>query len=111
MPDSVFGSIHTGNFNHAIGTQKTKGVLRNDLSKSFRVYAIEWTESKIDFFIDNEKYYSFQNTGNGSEEWPFDKDFHLLLNVAVGGNWGGKFGVDDSAFPQQMEVDYVRVYK
>jgi beta-glucanase (GH16 family) len=111
MPDSVFGSIHTGKFNHAIGTQKTKGVLRNDLSKSFHVYAVEWTENKIDFFIDAEKYYSFQNTGNGSEEWPFDKDFHLLLNVAVGGNWGGKFGVDDSAFPQQMEVDYVRVYK
>jgi len=43
--------------------------------------------------------------------WHFDKRFHLLLNVAVGGNWGGKMGVDDSVFPQQMLVDYVRVYK
>jgi beta-glucanase (GH16 family) len=111
IPDSVFGTIHTGAFNGVKGTQKTKGVLRTDLSKAFHVYAIEWTETKIDFLIDGEKYYSFQNTGNGSEEWPFDKEFHVLLNVAVGGNWGGKYGVDDSAFPQKMEVDYVRVYK
>ncbi len=44
------------------------------------------------------------------EQWPFDKPFHLILNMAVGGDWGGQKGVDDSIFPQKMEVDYVRVY-
>ena len=43
--------------------------------------------------------------------WPFDKRFHLILNVAVGGNWGGVQGVDLNAFPAKLEIDYVRVYK
>ncbi len=43
--------------------------------------------------------------------WPFDQRFHLLFNIAIGGNWGGQKGIDDTAFPQRMEVDYVRVYQ
>lgn len=111
MPDSVFGSVHTGSFNHIQGTQTTKGVFRKDLSSSFHVYAIEWTENQIRFFVDDEEYLIFKNTGVSAEEWPFDKSFHLLLNIALGGNWGGKFGVDDDIFPQKMIVDYVRVYQ
>jgi beta-glucanase (GH16 family) len=110
MPDSVFGSVHTKSFNHVLGTQTTKGVWRNDLSTAFHVYAIEWEEQKIDFFVDNEKYLTFHNNKTGKDAWPFDQEFHLILNIAVGGNWGGKFGVDDTVFPQKMEVDYVRVY-
>lgn len=110
MPDSVFGSVHTESFNHILGTQSTKGVWRNDLSSAFHVYAIEWDEKKIDFFVDDEKYLTFFNDNTGPASWPFDQEFHLLLNIAVGGNWGGKYGVDDSIFPQRMEVDYVRVY-
>lgn len=111
MPDSVFGSIHTERFNHSIGTQQTKGLYFNDILRKFHIYSIVWTENAIDFFIDNKKYYTFTNDRTGSKSWPFDKAFHLLLNVAVGGNWGGKFGVDDSIFPQKMEIDYVRVYQ
>ena len=111
IPDTVYGSIHTGAFNHKIGTQKTKGVFRKDLSSNFHVYAIEWNEKEINFYIDDEKYQTFQNDHQGSEHWPFDQAFHVLLNIAVGGGWGGKKGVDDTAFPQRMEIDYVRVYQ
>jgi hypothetical protein len=62
-------------------------------------------------FIDDKKYFDFQNTQAGWAQWPFDQKFHLLLNIAVGGSWGGQKGVDDSIWPQRMEVDYVRVYK
>lgn len=110
-PDSVYGSVHTEAFNHAIGTNKTGSVSLKDFSSDFHVYAIEWNENDIRFFVDGQQYHQFKNTGSGSSDWPFDQDFHLLLNVAVGGNWGGKFGVDDSIFPQRMEVDYVRVYQ
>ena len=110
-PDSVYGTVHTGAFNHAIGTHKVGGVARKDLASAFHVYSIEWTEDKILFFVDEELYHEFQNTKAGSDAWPFDQEFHLLLNIAVGGNWGGKFGVDDAVFPQTMEVDYVRVYQ
>jgi hypothetical protein len=62
-------------------------------------------------YIDDKQMFEFINEGSGSAAWPFDKRFHMLLNVAVGGNWGGSKGVDASVFPQSMEVDYVRVYK
>ena len=111
LPDSVYGSIHTKSFNHAIGTQKTKGLMYKDLSKAFHVYAVDWSENKIDFYVDDVHYMTFENTGKGSAEWPFDQAFHLILNIAVGGNWGGKMGIDPSVYPQRMEVDYVRVYQ
>ena len=110
MPDSVFGTVHTGAYNGMKGTQKSKGISKKDLSKAFHVYAIEWTAESIVFLIDNVKYNEFKNEHNGSSTWPFDKAFHLILNVTVGGHWGGKYGVDDSIFPQKMSVDYVRVY-
>ena len=111
LPDSLFGTVHTGAFNGMIGTQKSKSISINDLSTAFHVYAIEWTKDNIGFYIDGKKYHVFENNHSGTEAWPFDKEFHLLLNVAVGGNWGGKYGVDDNIFPQKMEVDYVRVYQ
>jgi len=75
------------------------------------VYSVEWTPEKIDFLLDNVKYYSFKNENKTNAEWPFDQKFHLKLNVAVGGSWGGTQGIDDSVYPQQMAVDYVRVYQ
>jgi beta-glucanase (GH16 family) len=110
-PDTVFSSVHTKKFNHAIGTQKTKGLKVNDAYAAFHVYAIEWYKDRIDFFIDDNLFFSFKNTSNGFAEWPYNKKFHLLLNIAVGGNWGGQKGVDETAFPATMEVDYVRVYQ
>jgi beta-glucanase (GH16 family) len=111
MPDSVFGSIHTKRFNHVIGTQVTKGLYLKDLYTAFHTYAIEWDASQVKFFVDENLYSTFHNSGKGWEEWPFDRRFHLLLNVAVGGNWGGKQGVDEDIFPTSMVVDYVRVYQ
>ena len=111
MPDSVFGSLHTKRFNHSIGTQVTKGLLSNTLSSDFHEYAIEWDAEKIDFFYDGQQYLTFKNRHEGFDAWPFDRRFHLILNIAVGGNWGGKMGVDTAIWPQKMLVDYVRVYQ
>ncbi len=111
LPDSLFATVHTGSFNHAQGTQVGSSILVKDLSTAFHVYAIDWSADKIIFLLDGKEYHRFVNNKSGSEAWPFDKQFHLLLNVAVGGNWGGKFGVDDAIFSQRMEIDYVRVYQ
>ncbi len=111
LPDSLFGSIHTKKFNHVIGTQVTKGIYSTTLSSSFHEYGIEWDKQKIDFLFDGQVFQTFRNTHDGTEAWPFDQAFHLLMNVAVGGNWGGKHGVDVSIWPQRMLVDYVRVYQ
>ena len=110
-PDSLFGTVHTDAYNGMIGTQKSKSVLTKDMASSFHLYAIEWTAGKIAFFVDGIKYNEFENDNRGSSGWPFDQEFHLLLNIAIGGNWGGKYGVDDAMFPQKMIVDYVRVHQ
>jgi beta-glucanase (GH16 family) len=110
-PDSALSTVHTDAYNGMINTQKTAGVNRKDLSTAFHVYTLEWTAEKMTFSIDNKKYNVFKNAHKTSAEWPFDKEFHMLMNVAVGGNWGGKYGVDDTIFPQKMEIDYVRVYQ
>lgn len=110
-PNVIHGSIHTLAYNHVIGTQKTATRTIPTATIAFHKYAIEWVEDHIDFYIDDTKYFTFNNEYKGWQYWPFDKRFHLILNLAVGGNWGGMQGIDPDAFPAQMEIDYVRVYK
>jgi beta-glucanase (GH16 family) len=111
MPDSLFGSVHTKRFNHVMGTQVTKGVYNTTLSDTFHEYGVEWTQDRIDFLFDGQVYLTFANKKEGPDAWPFDQSFHVILNMAVGGNWGGHKGVDTSIWPQRMYVDYVRVYQ
>jgi glycerophosphoryl diester phosphodiesterase len=110
-PDTVFCSTHTKSFNHMIGTQTTAGIALPDNRNAFHTYAIEWEKDEIIFLADDRVVLKFQNTGKGFAEWPFDKRFHLLLNIAVGGNWGGAKGIDESLTSGIMEVEYVRVYQ
>ncbi len=107
----VHGTVHTKAYNHTIGTQRGTSTTVPDASSAFHVYSLEWTAERIDILVDGTRYFSFNNEHTGSAVWPFDKRFHWLLNIAVGGSWGGVQGVDDGAFPQRMVVDYVRVYQ
>ncbi|WP_295771568.1 glycoside hydrolase family 16 protein [uncultured Mucilaginibacter sp.] len=110
-PMKVHFTIHTDSYNGAQGTQK--GDFKNVATAftEFHLYRVDWTPYALRGYIDDQKVFEYVNDGKGSSTWPFDKRFHLLLNVAVGGNWGGAQGVDDTVFPKAMEVDYVRVYK
>ena len=110
-PNVIHASVHTKSYYHSIGTQKTAVKTIPTSMTEFHVYRIDWTPEKIDSYIDGELYFTFKNEKTGWKEWPFDKKQHILLNLAVGGDWGGQKGVDDSIFPQKMEIDYVRVYK
>jgi beta-glucanase (GH16 family) len=111
MPDSIFASIHTEKYNHIIGTQRTKGSYLPDLHEQFHVYAVEWDSTTVNTFVDDKMYFSFRKESADPKVWPFNRKFHLLLNVAVGGNWGANQGVDTSGFPQEMIVDYVRIFQ
>ncbi|MDQ3015111.1 MAG: glycoside hydrolase family 16 protein, partial [Bacteroidota bacterium] len=82
MPDSLFGTVHTTNYNHVNGTQVSKSLYSNTLSSEFHQYAIEWDAKKIDFYFDGSKYLTFTNRKEGSAGWPFDRDFHMVLNMA-----------------------------
>jgi beta-glucanase (GH16 family) len=110
-PNKVHGNIHTKAFNHNLGTNKGEEIKCKTTSKEYHVYAINWTPEKIEFFLDDEKYFTFLNDLRGDPEtWPFDQPHYLLLNLAIGGFWGGKKGIDDKIFPQKYEIDYVRYY-
>lgn len=110
-PGVVHGTLHTSAFNHVKGTQVGKQQKVESFNSDFHTYSINWTEDKIEFYIDRKQYHTFENNKSGYEAWPFDHPFYLILNLAVGGNWGGSAGVDDAIWPQRMEVDYVRVYE
>ena len=76
----------------------------------FHIYRLDWAPYGIRGYFDNEKVFEYTNPNSGYASWPYDKKFHMLLNIAVGGTWGGAQGVDDAVFPATMEIDYVRVY-
>ncbi len=82
-----------------------------DAQTAFHVYTLEWSAERMNVYIDKTKVFSDQNEASGWEAWPFDQNFHLVLNLAIGGFWGGAQGVDDTIFPQRMEIDFVRVYQ
>lgn len=109
--DTVNGTIHTKSYNHIIGTEKAGMIDVENTSTEFHTYKLEWTEESMIWSVDDQIYFEFKNENKTFNEWPFDKRFYLILNLAVGGNWGGKYGVDESIFPQQMVVDYVKVYQ
>ena len=110
-PYVIVASAHTEAYNHMIGTHKNAKITMNDCYTEFHNYALEWEANEYRVFVDSTLYFTFKNEGTGYKAWPFDQPFHLLLNVAVGGNWGGAKGIDDSIFPRSMVVDYVRVYQ
>lgn len=93
------------------GQQRQASVYQPSVDNDFHTYAIEWTPERIDMFIDNTLYYTYVNQHTGFEQWPYDHSFHLILNLVVGGDWGGVAGVDPNIWPQRMEVDYVRMYQ
>jgi beta-glucanase (GH16 family) len=110
-PNNVLSSVHTESFNHSIGTQKSGGKNIPTAMTDFHNYRFDWTPYAVRCYYDDQLIFTFTNDGKGYKSWPFDKRFHLLLNLAVGGNWGGAQGVDTNIFPTALEVDYVRVYK
>jgi beta-glucanase (GH16 family) len=110
-PGIVHGTIHTRKYNHVTGKGKGSQIPIADASEAFHVYALEWDKDRLDLFVDDHKYYSYPNEGTGHDSWPFDKDQYLILNFAIGGEWGGAKGIDDAIFPQRYYIDYVRVYQ
>ena len=107
----IHGSTHSLKYYWQVGTQRTDTIFSEDVSEAFHNYVLEWYPEKIQVFMDDSLFFTSTNDGTGWEAWPFDKPFYLVLNIAVGGAWGGQKGIDDSIWPQRMEVDYVRAYK
>lgn len=107
-PNNVHFTLHTNAFYGANGRGAAKNI--PGATDDFHVYRLDWAPYGIRGYFDNEKIFEYLNPGGSFQTWPFDKRFHLLLNIAIGGSWGGAQGVDDTIFPAVMEIDYTRVY-
>jgi beta-glucanase (GH16 family) len=103
----VFSTVHTAGGSGAAGTGAATQV--PDACTAFHNYQMHWTKQGIRFGIDGVAHFEYLNPGTGGVRWPFDAPQFLILNIAIGGDLGGK--VDDSIFPVHMEVEHVRVYQ
>ena len=107
--NTIFGTIHTSSYNHMNNTQLTDSINVVDPSEVYHTYALNWTDSILEWYVDDSLYNKIKRKKlDRIEEWPFDKKFHLIINQAVGGSWGGKFGVDTLSYPQLFYIDYIK---
>lgn len=110
-PGVIHHSVHTKAFNFGRGTQRTASYKDDSVCEEFHRYQLLWTPKMLLFGFDDQPKFLFEKKQSGQARWPFDKPMHLLLNIAIGGDWGGRKGIDDTALPARMEIDHVRVYQ
>lgn len=110
-PGVIHASAHSRDYQWQKGTQKTGTLSVPTATGEFHTYVLEWSEERLAAYVDDQLYFEYLNEGEGEGKWPYNKPFYLILNVAVGGEWGMVKGIDESAFPQTMEIDYVRVFQ
>jgi beta-glucanase (GH16 family) len=110
-PGIIHQSVHTAAFNHPARTHKTASTSVPHACGSFHLYQLLWTADSIRMGVDGRTVFRFDKGKGGRAEWPFDGPQYLILNLAVGGAWGGMKGIDTAAFPARLEIDYVRVWQ
>ena len=110
-PDYVSSSLHANAHVHSNNTQITHEMKCAGAEGEFHTYAILWTSKNITTYVDGNVQLTYDNRGLGRDDWPYDDPFYIIFNLAWGGSWGGAQGVDESALPCTMEVDYVRVFQ
>ena len=107
-------AFHTGAYNYmnnGSGVQNVQGFSVPNHSTEFHVYGIEWTPTRVGFYVDGKIILEAKKSqmGSSAAQWPFDQPFWLKLNLAIGGPYGGD--PTSGTFPKTMEVDWVRVYQ
>jgi len=108
-PNIMNGTVHGPGYSGAASITKTFAFENNRFDVDYHVFAVEWSENTIDFFVDSTLYQRI-TPDNITGDWVFDHPFYIIMNVAVGGNYLG-FPTSQTPFPQSMLVDYVKVYK
>lgn len=107
--DKVNCTLHMRDINYRLKNNPHGTMTLADVSNTFHVYAMEWSKDRIEMFFDGAKVLTFENSGKGFGSWPYFNPQYIIMNVALGGGYGGP--IDDAIFPTQFVIDYVRVYK
>jgi beta-glucanase (GH16 family) len=103
-------TVHTPAYYFKINNQISSTKNIKAIAEEFHTYAIEWTPTEIKAFVDGEQYYLYDKNAN-EKEWPFAKPQNIILNLAMGGGWGGAKGLDPQMTSQKFYIDYVRVFE
>ena len=107
-PGQIFTSVHTpSSYGNTVNSMITNVP---NVEEDFHNYAVEWNENFIDFFFDDTRVYTYSVQTKNQNTWPFNKPFFLIINLAIGGNFGGPVA-SDLMFPREFIIDYVRVYQ
>lgn len=110
-PNDIYFTCHyEGIDGSGHGSSGTNRAFSQPYSK-FLKYAIIWSPEKIEWYVDDVLYHTYRKTDEDHKVWPFNKEFYLILNLAIGGDWGGQQGIDYALFPKKFYIDYVRVYQ
>ncbi|MGL1936603.1 MAG: glycoside hydrolase family 16 protein [Fibrobacterales bacterium] len=110
-PNVVHSNLHNKHYNYSKGNNPTGKLTIPQAENEYHVYAMEWFEEYMEFYIDDTLLMRFDNDGTGWESWPYDGDFYMILNIAVGGDWGAAKGIDETIDSWKLLIDYVRVYQ
>lgn len=111
-PENIHFAAHSERFNHMRGVQKNFVKEAPEAVGQFHTYALRWTPDRLAWLYDGREYYTLEREANADwTSWPFDNEFYLILNLAIGGGWGGQHGVDLSSLPCRYEIDYVRIFQ
>lgn len=108
----VFFSIHNEDlFGDVHGTNQQGVYYFEEIEDDFHTYSVEWNENEIKGFVDGVQYFNISKHSNSNySQWPYDSPFFLIINLAIGGDWGGVQGVDNSIFPSSFIIDYARMF-
>lgn len=111
QPNTIHATVHTSAGFGANGNGSSKTL--ETAEEEFHIYGLIWTEKEMVFYVDSPDNvtYKYSPSNKTEENWPFNEPQFFILNVAVGGNWGGAQGIDNTIFPQSMEIDYIKVYQ
>ncbi len=107
---SAHASIHCGAYYFKLNNQPTSITPVKNMNNEFHSYALEWFPDGIKIYVDDLHYFSYDDTSD-SLSWPYNKAQNIILNLAMGGGWGGLRGLDENMTSQQYIIDYVRVYE
>lgn len=110
--NQVFSTVHTTDIDVNKNYISSGLASSETLNSEFHLYSLVWDEDYLEILFDNNVVFTYRrDEGASQEKWPFDQPFYLILNIAVGGGWGGIWGIDETIFPVRMEIDYVRYYQ
>ena len=114
--ETIASTVHTEDIDINKNKIESGWASSNTLSTSFHLYSLIWKENSIEILFDNKTIFTYSNispskvTASSAAKWPFNQEFYLMMNISIGGSWGGIWGIDESIFPARMEIDYVRYY-